>query len=96
MSNRISLPPKNKQIVTEQPIALVFRNKTGCRQYPFKTIDELEQWVKRKPYRDEVITVMPINSDSSVGEKRQIASREAPDFLRSLDKPKTDGCGLPC
>jgi hypothetical protein len=64
-------------------IALVWRKQTGCRQYPFETIEELERWTNRKPYKNEVITVMPVNSDNSAGERRQMAATDALEFLRT-------------
>jgi len=36
---------------------LVFRPSTGCRQYPFATIQELEDWTARMPQRGEQLRV---------------------------------------
>ena len=36
---------------------LVYREKTGCRQYAFESLEEVEKWAKRKPYAQEVLTV---------------------------------------
>lgn len=36
---------------------LVYRQKTGCRQYAFESLEEIEKWAKRKPYAQEVLTV---------------------------------------
>ncbi|MDO8262137.1 MAG: hypothetical protein Q7T21_02820 [Gallionella sp.] len=36
---------------------LVFRPSTGCRQYPFATIQDLEDWTARMPQRGEQLRV---------------------------------------
>lgn len=76
--------PNQSDKTTERLICLVSRNKTGCQQYPFETIEELEKWTNRKPYRDEIITVMPIYNDNSVAKKRQMQATAAPDFIRTF------------
>ncbi len=60
-------------LAEEPPIALVYRS--GCvacgraccphskgrgRQYAFDTQDQLAAWLARKPYRDELHTVIPV------------------------------------
>lgn len=36
---------------------LIYREKTGCRQYAFESIEEAEKWGARKPYAQELLTV---------------------------------------
>lgn len=36
---------------------LVYREGKNCQQYPFETIESVEDWAKRKPYRDEPLRV---------------------------------------
>lgn len=42
------------------PIVLVFRLHTGCRQYPFSTLEDFRKWANRKPYANEDVRVLPI------------------------------------
>ncbi len=41
-------------------VALIYREKLGCRQYPFATLQEVSRWVGRKPYSLEVLHVYPV------------------------------------
>lgn len=39
-------------------LLLVYRVGKGCRQYPFTSIEAVEAWAKRKPYRAERLNVV--------------------------------------
>ena len=52
---------------TDLPRFIVYRSG-GCRQYCFYTHDELAAWASRKPYRTEVLRVLPILSDGQLGD----------------------------
>lgn len=41
-------------------IALVYRAKSGCRQYPFETVEALAYFSTRHPYKNEHLKVIPI------------------------------------
>ena len=53
--------------------ALAYRNKTGCRQYPFETKEELLAWCTRWPYRDEVVNIMLFGADKRL--KREFLAK---------------------
>lgn len=53
---------------TELLVALVFRLGKGCRQYCFKTVDELKAWSTRHPYRRELLRVMVVKDKRIIGE----------------------------
>jgi len=36
----------------------MFRQKTGCRQYPFESIEEAEKFCARRPYAEEQLRFM--------------------------------------
>lgn len=48
---------------TAEPLILVFREKTGCRQYVFRKFGDLVTWVQRKPYRFERLRVQYYGAD---------------------------------
>lgn len=43
--------------MTPALLFLVYRQKTGCRQYSFESIEDAEKFGSRKPYCDELLTV---------------------------------------
>lgn len=45
------------------PIALIFRPKTGCRQYVMYEMSAVVDFCSRHPYRHEVLTVLPVLRD---------------------------------
>jgi len=47
---------------------LVFRPSTGCRQYPFATIQELEDWTARLPQRGEQLRVQVYQESAKIAE----------------------------
>lgn len=49
--------------ITPTLSALVYRRGKGCKQYAFAEIEELAQWAKRHPYRNEQVRVMPFSAD---------------------------------
>ena len=49
----------------ERVIALVFRLKTGCKQYSFRSLEEIKNWASRKPYKNEDIVVRMIAPDET-------------------------------
>lgn len=55
-------------MIDPMPIVLVFRVKTGCRQYPFYNVEELEKFMSRKPYRNEYFTFRMISREGRLGE----------------------------
>lgn len=72
-----------------RPVALVYRARTGCRQYPFFSADELQAWAARHPYRNETLTVHPILADGKFGEKAVLPAAEAADHVRKASgKPE--------
>ena len=42
---------------------LVFRKKTGCKQYAFGNAPDLARWLRRKPYCEEVVTVIEFDEN---------------------------------
>lgn len=50
-------------------VALVYRADRKCKQYPFETVEQLEQWCARHPYRNERIMLIPIATDAKTGDK---------------------------
>ncbi len=53
-------------------IALVFRLKTGCRQYLFYSLEELQAWAGRKPYKDEFVFVIVAFPDGHCSDKQRV------------------------
>ena len=45
---------------------MVFRQKTGCKQYNFDSSEDLDKWVKRKPYKDELLKIL-VFDDNQLG-----------------------------
>lgn len=62
-------------------IALIYRQRTGCRQYAFETVEQIKQFTKRYPYRTETIRVMPVNDREILGDA-WIPAGEAAEFVR--------------
>lgn len=58
-------------------VALVYRIGTGCRQYAFSTVDKLESWAGRYPYRDENLLVIVFNEGVQVGRGTMPANQAA-------------------
>ena len=79
-------------------IALAFRTKTGCRQYSFRSLEEIEKWAKRKPYKDENIVVRMVAPDDSLLDRMPIPTTEfykyAKMCLNSFEKG--DHVDVPC
>ena len=65
-----------------RPIAIIFRISTGCRQYVFNSMDEIKSWVSRKPYSQELLTVLPIINN----EFQQKKIMDACDVISYMDK----------
>lgn len=65
----------------ETLIALVCRPmKTGCRQYPFHSIEDLKKFCARKPYRDELLKVIAIKDRRELG-RRMLHASMAVEFV---------------
>lgn len=62
--------------------ALVYRIGKGCQQYPFATADELQQWAARHPYRNEVLHVLPVKADGTMGNAKVVPAGESAEFVR--------------
>lgn len=84
---RPTLPPKpgkstdkEGMIMEKMPIALIFRKDTGCKQYPFFSVQEVREWANRRPYRDEVVRVMPV-IDRQAGESVWMPAMAAAEYL---------------
>jgi hypothetical protein len=60
-----------------EPIALLYRDGKGCRQYTFDTVEELAAWAARKPYREEHVFVMPMHRRQFLGKERMQATKAA-------------------
>lgn len=71
---------KKQEEITDL-VALVFRKGFGCRQYPFLTVEKLEEWTKRHPYRDEILRVMPVKDMKPLGDK-WVPAAEAAAYVR--------------
>lgn len=66
----------------ENPVALVYRARYGCRkQYVFETVEDFETWAARKPYCDEILHVIPVK-DRCVLERKTLAATEAAKYVR--------------
>lgn len=65
------------------PIVLIARAGKGCRQYTFRTLDELKAWTERKPYRDEQLLVMPMYNRQFLG-KEMMPATETHAFVSKL------------
>lgn len=66
---------------TPQLQALVFRFKTGCRQYAFPNAEELETWAARHPYNKETLRVQVYTEAGKVADQWTPAKKAA-DFVR--------------
>lgn len=63
--------------------ALVYRLRTGCKQYAFETPEQLEAWAKRHPYKNEHLRVMPFaQTGPRLGDKWMPAA-EAAEYTRA-------------
>lgn len=74
-----------------RPIAIIFRISTGCRQYVFYSIDEIKSWVSRKPYSQELLTVLPIINNEFQA-KKIIDACDVVSYIEKLKSP-TVGAG---
>jgi hypothetical protein len=63
-------------------VALVYREKTGCRQYAFDSVADLEAWAARSPYKGEMLRVLPVKGVRVIGDGRCIHASEAAAFVR--------------
>ena len=59
-------------------LLLVYRVGKGCRQYPFPSIEAVEQWAKRKPYSQERLSVVVCIDRKTVGTVQCDASASGP------------------
>lgn len=66
-----------------EPIVLVGRLGKGCRQYSFRSLDDLQAWVKRKPYCSEQLLVMPMHGRRFLGKEWMPASATV-EYVREL------------
>lgn len=66
-----------------QLVALVYRSGKGCRQYSFASIEQLDAWTSRHPYRNEQLRVIPVKDRKQVGDK-WLPATEAANYLRSV------------
>lgn len=62
-------------------VALVFRDKTGCRQYPFHTVGDLRAWAARHPYRDEDLKVRVVRPSGMLADMHHCHAREIADYV---------------
>lgn len=62
-------------------VALVYRQKTGCKQYAFETVRELDAWTRRHPYRNEVLRVMPVSHDGKFLHDLPVNANDAATFV---------------
>lgn len=63
-------------------VALVYRvGKPGCRQYAFRTADELEQWAARPAYRKAILRVL-VFDEAQVVAQHVVPAAEAAAVLR--------------
>lgn len=65
------------------PVALVYRKKTGCRQYCFDTVEALADWASRHPYRNEDLRVQVIHGRRFVSDYT-VAAPQAADHVREV------------
>lgn len=66
----------------KKPICLVFRLKTGCRQYPFYSMGELKKWAGRKPYSAEYFKAILVSSSGKAGNtSTSLDARELVEFV---------------
>jgi hypothetical protein len=73
------------QFTTRPPlVALVYRANKGCQQYPFGTVDELEAWAARHPYRNEILKVHPVTPDGKLGNVVVLPASEAAAYVRKI------------
>jgi hypothetical protein len=63
-------------------MVIVFRKSTGCRQYAFQNLTELEAFTGRHPYKNETLRVMTIKDRKIIDDKAVIASI-AVDFVKT-------------
>lgn len=63
-------------------VALVYRVGAGCKQYAFGTVEELEKWAARHPYRNEMLWVHPVGPGKTICDKKMLHARFAADFVR--------------
>lgn len=61
----------------QKPICLVFRQKTGCKQYPFNTVEELDQWASRHPYNKETLRFIAFRPDGQLAGMAECKASEA-------------------
>ncbi len=66
----------------ETLIALVYRTKTNCRQYPFHSFEDLEKFCARRPYCDENLLVIPVLNRKALARGLVRAARVA-DFVKA-------------
>lgn len=66
------------------PLMLVYRVKTGCRQYPFDSMEAFRKWTARRPYRNELIRVQVIGTDDRIAaDSGCVSTEEARRFLET-------------
>lgn len=63
-------------------IALIYRRKKGCRQYPFHSFEDLEKFCARKPYCNENLMVIPV-LDGMCLERKLVDAGRVVDFVRA-------------
>lgn len=66
-------------------VCLVYRASKGCAQYAFGSVDALEAWAARHPYRNERLRVMPMANRQFLPEAT-LPAAEAADYLRKALK----------
>lgn len=65
-------------------IALVYRVGKPCSmQYPFATVEELEAWAARHPYRNELLKIHPV-VDGKMDIVATVPAGEAAGYLRNV------------
>jgi len=68
-------------------IAFVIRAGTKCTQYCFTTIEDLDLWTKRYPYKNEMLKVFPISNDASYRD-RWLKPTEVVEYVRLAHSSK--------
>lgn len=63
-------------------VALVYRVGKGCRQYPFGTVEELEAWAARHPYKRETLAVHAYKKDRTPCGTKTLPASEAAAYVR--------------
>lgn len=69
-------------------VCLVYRTSKGCTQYAFGSVDALQAWAARHPYRNERLRVMPMANRQFLPEA-VLPAAEAADYLRNALKAVT-------